>query len=116
MLGTTAIKQFLAVLPKFVSQGFVAAGKLLPAVGFAMLLSMLFKKKYFIWFFVGFALVGYLKLPNLAVAIFAAAIAFLMYDISEKAEKAAKNSGAATSTQATSNKDTKKQEEEDFLS
>lgn len=116
LLGTTAIKQFLAVLPKFVSQGFVAAGKLLPAVGFAMLLSMLFKKKYFIWFFVGFALVGYLKLPNLAVAIFAAAIAFLVYDISEKAEKAAKNSGAATSTQATSNKDTKKQEEEDFLS
>lgn len=110
-LGTNAIKSFLAALPQFVSQGFAAAGKMLPAVGFAMLLNMLFKKKYFIWFFVGFAMVVYLKLPNLAVALFAAAIAFLIYDIT-------KNSNKSDSSEEESSKEneSKEQEEEDFLS
>ena len=113
-LGTDAIKEFLAVLPKFVSQGFIAAGKMLPAVGFAMLLNMLFKKKYFIWFFVGFALVVYLKLPNLAVALFATAIAFLMYDVASKS--ISKNVEDTSQSDKTSNSESKEQEEEDFLS
>lgn len=109
-LGTGAIKNFLMVLPKFISEGFIAAGKMLPAVGFAMLLNMLFKKKYFIWFFVGFALVVYLKLPNLAVALFATAIAFLMYDVT-------KNNDAHSATEnAADNNRSAEQEEEDFLS
>ncbi|ATO53425.1 PTS sugar transporter [Lactobacillus amylovorus DSM 20531] len=113
-LGTDAIKEFLAVLPKFVSQGFIAAGKMLPAVGFAMLLNMLFKKKYFIWFFVGFALVVYLKLPNLAVALFATAIAFLMYDVASKS--ISKNVEDTSQSGKTSKSESKEQEEEDFLS
>lgn len=115
LLGTNAIKGFLAALPKFVSQGFTAAGEMLPAVGFAMLLNMLFKKKYFIWFFVGFALVVYLKLPNLAVALFATAIAFLMYDIGSKAKKN-RDENETSEVKPVSKADSEKQEEEDFLS
>lgn len=109
-LGTNAIKTFLTILPQFISQGFIAAGKMLPAVGFAMLLNMLFKKKYFIWFFVGFGLVVYLKLPNLAVALFATAIAFLMYDVT----KDTKNDKAVQDK--TESKSSAIEEEEDFLS
>lgn len=109
-LGTGAIKNFLAVLPNFISQGFIAAGKMLPAVGFAMLLNMLFKKKYFIWFFVGFALVVYLKLPNLAVALFATAIAFLMYDVTKNNDSHSSKETIENSVEPAS------QEEEDFLS
>jgi len=114
-LGTDAIKTFLAILPKFVSQGFIAAGNMLPAVGFAMLLNMLFKKKYFIWFFVGFALVVYLKLPNLAVALFATSIAFLMYDVASKSIKKSTQSTSQVNTES-STSESKEQEEEDFLS
>lgn len=114
LLGTNAIKTFLAILPKFVSQGFIAAGKMLPAVGFAMLLNMLFKKKYFIWFFVGFALVVYLKLPNLAVAIFATAIAFLMYDVTK--HSITNNVAVSNVSKPEDKQAAKKKEEEDFLS
>lgn len=114
LLGTNAIKTFLAILPKFVSQGFIVAGKMLPAVGFAMLLNMLFKKKYFIWFFVGFALVVYLKLPNLAVAIFATAIAFLMYDVTK--HSITNNVAVSNVSKPEDKQAAKKKEEEDFLS
>ena len=87
---------------------------MLPAVGFAMLLNMLFKKKYFIWFFVGFALVVYLKLPNLAVAIFATAIAFLMYDVTK--HSITNNVAVSNVSKPEDKQAAKKKEEEDFLS
>lgn len=115
LLGVDAIKHFLAILPKFVSNGFTAAGEMLPAVGFAMLLNMLFKKKYFIYFFLGFALVVYLKLPNLAVAIFAIVVAMLIYDLEQKIINNHNNNHPGQGDRITV-EDTKESEEEDFLS
>lgn len=114
LLGVNAIGNLLKVIPKFVQDGFTAAGAMLPAVGFAMLLNMLFKGRLFGYFFLGFALVVYLKMPNLGVAIIAIVIALMIYDLEQK----------MIVTQATNMKtDTavkqinqKEMEEEDFLS
>lgn len=112
LLGVNAIGDLLNILPKFISNGFTAAGAMLPAVGFAMLLNMLYKTKYIGYFFLGFALVVYLKLPNLAVAIFAVVLALLIYDIEQNILDT-KNSGNGGTP---SMKDEKEKEEEDFLS
>ncbi|BDR55463.1 PTS mannose/fructose/sorbose/N-acetylgalactosamine transporter subunit IIC [Xylocopilactobacillus apis] len=116
-LGVNAVGDLLKIIPKFVQDGFTAAGAMLPAVGFAMLLNMLFKGKLFGYFFLGFALVVYLKLPNLGVAIIAIVIALMIYDIEQKF-MANKNSSSNSdvnngNVQKLSSKRT---EEEDFLS
>ena len=78
-LGASSIGTFLDSIPAFVTSGFTAAGAMLPAVGFALLLNMLFDKKVFPFFFIGFVLVIYLGLPSLAIAILATALAITQY-------------------------------------
>lgn len=53
----------------------------MPAVGFAMLMNIMFKWNLAPFFAVGFVAVAYLELPILAVAIIAAAIAAYDYFI-----------------------------------
>lgn len=48
--------------------GLSAAGGLLPAVGFAMLMKMLWDNKLAVFYLLGFILTAYLKLPAIAVA------------------------------------------------
>jgi len=78
-LGSAVMKQILSDVPKFLINGFNAAGAMLPAVGLAMLLNMLFNKKIVSFYFLGFVLSIYLKLPSLAVTIIAAVIAIALY-------------------------------------
>lgn len=78
-LGTNAVEGILESIPQFITNGFTAAGTMLPAVGFALLLNMLFDKKVFIYFFLGFAIAIYLELPSLAIAIFAMVIAITQF-------------------------------------
>ena len=48
--------------------GLAATGGLLPAVGFAILMRMLWSKQLSPYYFLGFVLAAYLKLPSVAVA------------------------------------------------
>ncbi|MFC0290088.1 PTS mannose/fructose/sorbose/N-acetylgalactosamine transporter subunit IIC [Bombilactobacillus bombi] len=107
-LGVNAVGNLLKIIPKFVQDGFTAAGAMLPAVGFAMLLNMLFKGKLVSYFFLGFALVVYLKLPNLAVAIIAIVLAITIYNATAKNSNPVAENG--------NNQGKKKTEEEEFLS
>lgn len=87
-LGSNALSSILNQIPSFVSIGFKAAGKMLPAVGFALLLNMLFNKKLFPFFFLGFVLCIYLKLPSLAIAIIAIVIATSQYNNMQRSQVA----------------------------
>jgi len=78
-LGANAIEGFMASLPEFVARGFTAAGRMLPAVGFAMLLNVLYNKKTFAFFFVGFILFTYLAMPSIAIAVLAVVIGVTMF-------------------------------------
>lgn len=49
--------------------GLSAAGGLLPAVGFAMLMKLLWDNKLAVFYLLGFILTAYLKLPAVAVAV-----------------------------------------------
>lgn len=74
VLGVEAMGSVLQSIPPFLMQGFSAAAAMLPAVGFGLLLNMLFDKKIFAFYFLGFVLSIYLKLPTMAIAIIAIVI------------------------------------------
>ena len=111
VIGVKPVAAFIKSLPPFVENGLGLTGGLLPAAGFAMLLSMVWEKKLAVWYFLGFILVEYVKLPLLVVGIiglvFAVVFAFYDKDIFDlKHKKAATNNNESAS----------QQEEEDFLS
>lgn len=75
LVGSGPIKTFVDSIPDVVMNGLAVCGGLLPAAGFAILLKMLWEKKIAIFYFLGFTLVAYLKLPLVALAIIGTVIA-----------------------------------------
>lgn len=76
LFGSAAVESILNSIPEIIMNGLSVAGNLLPAVGMAMLLKMLWSKEVGIYFFVGVVSIAYLKLPLIAVAVIALIIAF----------------------------------------
>lgn len=86
-IGADAIGGIMAKVPMVIIGGLSATGKMLPALGMALLLNMLFDKKIIVFFFVGFILSIYLGLPSIAIAVLAIAIgifAFVMMSNNDK--------------------------------
>ncbi|MGL5507236.1 MAG: PTS mannose/fructose/sorbose/N-acetylgalactosamine transporter subunit IIC [Paraclostridium sp.] len=79
-IGTTLTE----VLPQQVWDGLGAAGKMMPALGFAMLLKVMLSKEYAIFMILGFVLVAYLNLPLLALAIIGLVVAVYDFNMSIK--------------------------------
>lgn len=111
-LGTNAINSVLNQIPEFVLHGFKAAGAMLPVVGLGLLLNMLFNKKVFPFYFLGFALCIYLKLPSLAIAIIAVVFAISQYFNMQNKPVQAVADAAASSNVIVDNDD---EDEEDFF-
>jgi fructoselysine and glucoselysine-specific PTS system IID component len=83
-LGAPAIKSLLDGIPPWVQTGLQVAGNMLPALGFALLLNLMFNKKMAPYFFLGFMLAAYLKLPVIAIGGFGLIIALLVTQVQEK--------------------------------
>ncbi|HGB3473738.1 TPA: PTS N-acetylgalactosamine transporter subunit IIC [Salmonella enterica subsp. diarizonae serovar 61:l,v:z35] len=77
--GTQAADFIIRYLPEKIINGMAIAGKMMPAVGFAMLLRTMFNVKLLPHFFIGFVLTTYFKLPIIAVAIAFLCVAVLDY-------------------------------------
>lgn len=58
--GTGGIEKFINAMPAWIMNGFSVAAGLLPAIGFAMLLKMLWDKSIVCFFFLGFFAVKYM--------------------------------------------------------
>jgi len=65
--------------PKVLLEGLGIGAKMVPAIGFAMLLKIMWSKEVAGVFFIGFVMTTYLKLPIMAVAILGASAAALYY-------------------------------------
>ncbi|WP_316828682.1 PTS system mannose/fructose/sorbose family transporter subunit IID [Pedobacter miscanthi] len=83
-LGATTMKSFLDLIPMWVQTGLQVAGNMLPALGFALLMNLMFNKKVAPYFFLGFMLASYLKLPVIAIGGFGLIIALLVTQTQEK--------------------------------
>ncbi|MGX8708766.1 PTS sugar transporter subunit IIC [Clostridium sp. KNHs216] len=77
----------LAAIPNPMIQALKVVGALMPALGIAMLLSYLGKKKLIAFFFIGYFATVYLKLDTMAITIFAAAIGVIIYLFSKSKEE-----------------------------
>ena len=85
LLSGQAIGETLTkVLTAQVWAGLTAAGKMMPALGFAMLLKVMLSKEYAIFMVLGFVLVAYGKLPLLAIAMVGIAAAVYDFHVSMK--------------------------------
>jgi len=77
--GTDLAQQIVTVLPQWIIDGLAIAGGIMPAVGFAMLMNIMFKWNLVSFFILGFVGVAYLELSILGVALIAVALALYDY-------------------------------------
>lgn len=77
--GIQHLESFIALLPSYVIHGMEVAGGILPGVGFAILLNMIWTKEIAVFFFAGFVFSRFMKLPTFAIVIMAATIALSVY-------------------------------------
>ncbi|NDO83776.1 PTS sorbose transporter subunit IIC [Citrobacter sp. NCU1] len=76
--GAEFMKNMLAMIPQSLVNAFEVIGGIMPALGIAMLVSFLGKKRLMPFFFLGFFLVAYLNLGIMAIAVFAVIAAVIM--------------------------------------
>lgn len=89
--GQTGVQIFIHYCPAdgFVMKVFTVLGSLLPAVGIAMLLSMIIKKSFeLIFFLFGFTLAAALGLNIVSITVIALMIVYLYYTLSDTGTKA----------------------------
>lgn len=79
IFGPDLVGGIIEYIPEWLSGGLSVAGGLLPAVGIGLLLRYLPVKSYFGYLVIGFVGAVYLNLPILSIALFGAAIAFIIY-------------------------------------
>jgi len=87
-LGDEVMKGFLDSIPAWVQSGLTVAGNMLPAAGFALLMNLMFNKKAAAYFFLGFILASYLKLPMIAIGGLGVIIALIITDLNSKKQPA----------------------------
>lgn len=78
-MGAEAVGGLMETLPMWIVGGLTVAGKLLPAIGFALLLNLLFSKKVIAFFFLGYVLAMYLALPSIVIAVMAIVLGIYTY-------------------------------------
>ena len=78
LFGSKAVEAAVKAIPAVIMNGLTVCGNLLPAVGMAMLLKLLWNNKICVYFFLGFVLVAYLKLPLIALAALGVIAALLV--------------------------------------
>ena len=81
VFGEAVVSAINAVIPEWIMSGLQAAGKILPAMGIAILLKYLPFKKYLAYFLLGFVMLAYGDsiFTILAVAIIGTALALIHY-------------------------------------
>lgn len=79
MFGKGWATALINAIPENLTTALEVVGGLMPALGIAMLLNYLGKRSLNAFFIIGFFLAVYLKLDIMAIAIFSAAIAFLIF-------------------------------------
>ncbi|MBA1395065.1 PTS mannose transporter subunit IIC, partial [Lactobacillus sp. XV13L] len=96
LIGTNAIQHFLNIIPNVVMEGLNLAGKLLPALGIALLLNMLWDSKLSVFVLFGFILSAYLKLPLIAIACLGLVVSITIALQDQKLDSDIKKFGNAT--------------------
>ncbi len=76
--GVDAVEKLINLIPEWLMHSFEIMGGILPALGFAITLTVIGKTNLIPFFIIGFFATLYLSLDTMAVAIFAVCIALLL--------------------------------------
>lgn len=79
LIGADYIEGIVNAIPKELMTGMSVVSSLLPALGFGMLMNIMWDKRYISFYFIGFICSVYLKMDVIAVAGVAIAIAAMKY-------------------------------------
>ena len=79
LLGSTVIESFVNWLPEFILHGLEVASGMLPALGIAILMNLIFDKSNVAYLFVGFVLTALLGVSTTGVAMVGGIIAYVIY-------------------------------------
>ena len=103
--GVSGLEAFLNACPAWVMTGLSVSGSMLTAVGFGILLSMIWSKEICVFYFVGFVFAKSLGLSSLAIAVIGIAIALTVFylqkyslDLTNKMKTEATNCGCQKDT------------------
>lgn len=110
LAGSGPVNSFVEHIPQSLMNGLSAAGGLLPAVGFAMLMKLLWDNKLAVFYILGFVLTAYLQLPAVAVAVIGVVICVVSAQRDIEIREAGKNGNRHDKGLMT-----KAEEEEDFF-
>src|SRR6476661_1143924 len=86
-------------IPQGLVQGLTFVGGLLPAVGFAMLLTIMPVARYWYMLLIGFVLFAYLKVPLVGIALFGLPIAIMYVLFATRSDDAADGASATPTHQ-----------------
>ena len=78
-LGVPVAQELIGRVPQELMNGLSIAGRVMPAVGLAILLKTMLRKEYFGFLLIGFVLTVYFKLPVMGAAVIGVAIALLQF-------------------------------------
>jgi len=99
--GQSAVRAVTSALSGPANNGLIAAASLLPAVGFGILLTVLYNRALFPLFFVGFALAAYAGFTVVGIVLLAGALMLFQYHRSRRAEATARVPVAVGAAQGT---------------
>jgi len=99
-LAQGAMQSLVKAMPAWLTHGFEVAGGILPAVGFGLLLRVMFKAQYIPYLIAGFLFVCYIQVSNLLpVAVLGAA--FAVYEYFSSKTRTAQQAAVATKENST---------------
>lgn len=78
-ISMDALLRVVGYIPPLLLNGLTVAGKMLPAIGFAMILSVMGKKELTPYVLLGYVCAAYLKLPVIGIAIVGTTFALIEY-------------------------------------
>lgn len=114
LFGSDAVNALFQKIPTVIMNGLTVCGGLLPAVGMAMLLKMLWDSKISMFYFLGFILVAYLKLPLIALAVLGSIVAIAIAMNDYKLKQLEQQTATSIPIHIPSNLDLDKEEEAFF--
>ena len=78
-ISRLALQSFVEALPEWLIKGFSVAGGLIPAIGFAMIMSVMLEKKLMPYALLGYICAAYLQLPTMAITLVGTVFAMIVY-------------------------------------
>lgn len=79
------LNKLVQIIPQWLLNGLSVAGGMLPAIGFAMIMSVMLKKEFIPFALLGYICAAYLNMPIMGIAFVGAVFAIKHYNDAEKA-------------------------------